>query len=280
VLVYPGICRSCGSKRTGATGISLVTAVPANASDPLCTRWTKRGVIVNNTRRDPSSAWRLHNGDWRLTTYTGKVLRGTPDFTRWRYEMAAEAGGGGDDAFVFPSGECPSMFPLPRLATGPHIAPALTMNRSGPGVSPLAAPASPYPQTSPLPTHVHKCSHGGKDWVQVGTCVPAPGIRAIHCVFKIFGFVIRILQFFAPRSFERSSRGAKLLDLDLITTCLLFGAGISRIHRHGRQHQGRRSFRSGWTKASTTRLRTSRMERVCPLRAQHNHHALGIKMCY
>lgn len=50
-------------------------AVPANASDPLYTNWTKDrapGIdiavnpIVNGTSDDPSTAWRTVHGEWRL----------------------------------------------------------------------------------------------------------------------------------------------------------------------------------------------------------------------
>ena len=52
----------------------------------------------------------------------------------------------------FPGGECPSFFELPRTTPG----------------------AGPAPAGAPVPTHVHKASHQGKDWMQVGTYTAGP----------------------------------------------------------------------------------------------------------
>jgi beta-fructofuranosidase len=147
VLVYPGICHGCENKKTGATGTALVSAVPANLSDPLYEVWHKHGVIVNNTQRDPSTAWQTASGEWRFTTYTGNIFAGSNEFASWQRDPAGD--------FFFPSGECPSFFSLPRLSPGSSAA----------GL--------------PMPTHVHKCSHSG-DFMQVGSYTegPEPSWRA------------------------------------------------------------------------------------------------------
>ena len=146
VLIYPGICRACINKTSGATGTALVAAVPANASDPLYEQWQKHGVLVNNTQRDPSTAWDDGGGRWRLTTYTGETYTAADsDFWTWKRDDAS--------AFVFPSGECPSLFRLPRLTPGTSIQ-----------------------SSTVLPSHVHKCSHAG-DWMQLGSLVNEGRVR-------------------------------------------------------------------------------------------------------
>jgi len=65
------------------------------------------------------------------------------DFKTW-YRIGKQPG--------FPEGECPSFFILPRTTPGAGTAPA----------------------GAKLPTHVHKASHGGKDWMQVGTYTAGP----------------------------------------------------------------------------------------------------------
>ena len=70
---------SASSFPAGATNLAL--AVPANASDPFHTNWTKDGKlgsltgyvnpIANNTGRDPSTAWRTPSGGaYILFNYT------------------------------------------------------------------------------------------------------------------------------------------------------------------------------------------------------------------
>ena len=95
--------------------------------------------IANNTQRDPSTAWRTPSGEWRLTTYDTQIYA-SMDFKRW-YGLGPQKG--------FPGGECPSFFVLPKATPG----------------------AGPAPAGAGTPTHVHKASHGGKDWMKVGTYV-------------------------------------------------------------------------------------------------------------
>lgn len=83
VIVYPGLCIKTEYPNC-QTGTLLAVAIPANASvlqqscgilmpqqDPLYVNWTKPSYnpIVNNTQRDPSTAWQSPAGEWRLTTY-------------------------------------------------------------------------------------------------------------------------------------------------------------------------------------------------------------------
>ena len=142
VQVYPGLCYPQFSDNCPG-GTNLAIAVPANVTDPLQTNWTKDAFatnpIVNNTGRDPSTAWQTPAGEWRLTTFD-TIIMGSMDFKSW-YRIGKQPG--------FVEGECPSFFPLPRVTPG----------------------AGPAPAGTPTPTHVHKASHGGKDWMQVGTYV-------------------------------------------------------------------------------------------------------------
>eukprot|EP00935_MAST-01C_sp_MAST-1C-sp1_P002374 g2374.t1 len=128
--------------------ISLVLAVPADGNDPLATNWTKTRILVNNTARDPSTAWRTPAGEWRMTTFSGKVY-GSMDFLEgeW-YEIGMQPG--------FEENECPSFFPLPR---------------NTPGAGAPRASSSGLQQT---PTHVYKTSHGfgNGDTMTVGVYTP------------------------------------------------------------------------------------------------------------
>ena len=114
--------------------------MPANASDPLLTNWSKLQInpIVNNTQRDPSSAWRTIHGEWRIVTYNA-TLYGSTNFHSW-YEVGQQPG--------FDVGECPSFIPLPRDTPGSGPAPMFVAGK---------------------PTHVYKNSHAWADFMQVGT---------------------------------------------------------------------------------------------------------------
>jgi hypothetical protein len=166
-MVYPGLCTkhlwdSCD------TGTLLAIAVPANhAGDPLLTNWSKPAYnpIVNNTQRDPSTAWQTASGEWRLTTYEGRVY-GSDDFETW---WTADAG-----AAIFPVAECPDFFTIPPPCTG-----------NGCERDPDAV--------GPAPTHVHKQSSGGQDWYTLGnyadgpdrstgTWTPTPGLPALNAL--------------------------------------------------------------------------------------------------
>ena len=98
-------------------GTNLAIAVPADPSDPLQTNWTKDvftiNPIVNNTGRDPSTAWKTDDGEWRLTTFDTMIM-GSMDFKTW-YRIGKQPG--------FPVGECPSFFELPKNTPGAGPAP-------------------------------------------------------------------------------------------------------------------------------------------------------------
>ncbi len=97
-MVYPGLCTKA-KWADCATGTLLALAVPADHSgDPLLTNWSKPtfNPIVNNTQRDPSTAWQTAAGEWRLTNYEGKIY-GSDDFQTW---WTADAG-----AAIFPVAE-------------------------------------------------------------------------------------------------------------------------------------------------------------------------------
>ena len=134
-MIYPGLCTKHNWSSCD-TGTLLALAVPADhAGDPLLTNWTKPSFnpIVNNTQRDPSSAWQTAAGEWRLTNFEGKIYS-SPDFVTW-----AAADGG---AALFSEAECPDFFPLPAACVGDN-----------------GCDATP---PAPAPTHVHKESSGGQ----------------------------------------------------------------------------------------------------------------------
>jgi sucrose-6-phosphate hydrolase SacC (GH32 family) len=164
-IVYPGLCQKGGDFAGCTTGTNYAQAVPADASDPLYTNWTKdrampgmpaidiaANPIVNGTSDDPSTAWRTAHGEWRLignAKAAGQVKDGVaPIFAA--AEFTGEWKLVGDTPF--PSGECPSFFPLPRLYPGTSV-----------------------PAGDAIPTHVHKRGHGSPgcngDCMTLGTWV-------------------------------------------------------------------------------------------------------------
>jgi sucrose-6-phosphate hydrolase SacC (GH32 family) len=150
--LYPGICKPTGGPHGAysncTSGGNLNLAVPADPSDPLLTNWTKLGInpIVNNTQRDPSSAWRTPHGEWRIVTFNTTLYAST-DFLSW-YEVGQQPG--------FDVGECPSFLPLPRETPGSGPAPPTVAGR---------------------PTHVYKNSHAWSDFMQPGSYTDgAPGV--------------------------------------------------------------------------------------------------------
>ena len=163
VIVYPGLCFSNEYPNCN-TGTLLAVAVPEDPSDPLYTNWTKPGYnpIFNNTQRDPSSAWQTSFKEWRFTTFDGLVY-GSEDFQTW-YKVGLSQ---------FPKGECPSFFPLPK-----DYRPANTLNSNNNNNlnnnnnnlnNNNNNSNNLNNNLNSRPTHVHKSSHGGKDWMQVGT---------------------------------------------------------------------------------------------------------------
>lgn len=140
VIIYPGLCKtsvwpSC------TTGFNLVMAVPeASRTDPLLTNWTKLGVIVNASNKDPSSAWETPSGEWRLVTGDTPMIYGSMDFSTW-YEIGVQPG--------FDGGDCPSFFPLPPP-------------------TPTSNPIAYVPNT---PTHVHMVGGG---WMTLGQYTAGP----------------------------------------------------------------------------------------------------------
>ena len=166
VIVYPGMCDGAEYAGCQGTKFTYAQAVPADAHDPFYTNWTKDrrpGValaanpIANGTSDDPSTAWRTAHGEWRLignAKATGQVRDGVaPIFAAASFDGAWRLVG---DTSL-PSGECPSLFPLPPLF---------------PGTSAAAGES--------LPSHVHKRGHGSPgcdgDCMTLGTWTDgAPG---------------------------------------------------------------------------------------------------------
>jgi len=138
-LIYPGLCNS-KTWTNCQTGTLFAIAVPANLSDPLLINWSKPvyNPIVENVQRDPSTAWKTSEGEYRFTNYEGKIYS-SMDFITWY-----EANGGA----LFPTAECPDFFTLPAYCTG-----------NGCSVT---------NSNQVLPTHVHKQSSGGEDYYTLG----------------------------------------------------------------------------------------------------------------
>lgn len=138
IITYPGLCPpppgSPGHpKKPGVppnplahvgceTGTTYAQAIPADRDgDPFLTNWTKPhyNPIVNRTSDDPSSAWKTGSGEWR---FLGNGLgRGEcPIFAAPKLSGPWTAVG---SVANFSGGECPSLFPLPRLTPGTSVGP-------------------------------------------------------------------------------------------------------------------------------------------------------------
>jgi len=76
-----------------------------------------------------------------MTTFDTQTF-GSMDFKTW-YRLGVTPG--------FARGECPSFFPLPKTTPGAKVS-----------------------ASDPQPTHVHKSSQEGKDWMNVGTYTEGP----------------------------------------------------------------------------------------------------------
>jgi len=142
-MVYPGLCNK-NDWPNCETGTLLAVAVPSDhANDPTLSNWTKPSYnpIVENTQRDPSTAWQTSTGEWRLTNYEGTIFS-SQDFEKW--SRAA------DGLKLFPQTECPDFFPVPPPCSGNGC-------------------DKPPPGSAPAPTHVHKQSSGGEDWYTFGS---------------------------------------------------------------------------------------------------------------
>ena len=152
VNVYPGLCNN--KDWPGCeTGTLLAQAVAADyATDQLLTNWTKPSYnpVMENTQRDPSGAWKLPSGEWRMRTFDSSVYGSASDADflagKW-YKIGVSKDLRGC--------ECPSFYPLPAATPGTEAAYEAAANASA------------------LPTNVHKTSCGG-DWWQLGTYSSPP----------------------------------------------------------------------------------------------------------
>ena len=126
VIIYPGMTQ------TYPGGDNLARATPANLSDPLYVHWRKSpGPVANHTHCDPSSAWQTGYGERRFQTKDGQVYAtGDPAFQTGFHAVP--------NYTISGSGECSSLFALPRFTPG------------------SAAPDTNTVAT--VPTHVHKHS--------------------------------------------------------------------------------------------------------------------------
>jgi beta-fructofuranosidase len=193
-LVYPGLCTKHNWSSCD-TGTLLAIAIPADhENDPLLTNWTKPNYnpIVNNTQRDPSTAWQTAAGEWRLTNYEGKVYSSS-DFITW---SAASNG-----AVIFPVAECPDFFSLPAPCTGNGCSSSSSL------------------VNEVTPTHVHKQSSNGQDWYTLGTYTedsvgstgtwtPLPSVPTLQALdYSAFGTG---MHFYASKSFFDSKENRQI----------------------------------------------------------------------
>lgn len=178
VWIYPGICNK--SHPGCHSGTVMNIARPANASDPLRTYWAKMpyNPVINETQRDPSTAWQdPETGEWRFTIYGGRVY-GSMDFKTWYPSTGPPP---------FSSGECPSFFPLPR---------------SYPGT---------VPSTAASPGFVNKFSSGGQDWMNVGDYSSgAVKTSGTYDVTNGTRQLIDIGQFYASKDFWDPVKGRRI----------------------------------------------------------------------
>ena len=143
-IIYPGICLRdewpADARAHYCTNFAV--AVPSNPlTDVLLANWSKPAdinPIVNGSSKDPSPAWRTADGaEWRFSDNTGRIYASS-DFRRWRPARGVSG---------LPTGDCPSLQPLPRQTPGAGAAP--------PG--------------SDQPTHLHTSSGNPfGTWVQAG----------------------------------------------------------------------------------------------------------------
>ena len=149
-IIYPGICLrdEWPADARAHYCTNLAVAVPTNPlTDVLLANWSKPAdvnPIVNGSSKDPSPAWRTADGaEWRFSDNTGRIYA-SPDFRRWRPARGVSG---------LPTGDCPSLQPLPRRTPGAGAAP--------PG--------------SDQPTHIHTSSGNPfGTWVQAGVYQDGP----------------------------------------------------------------------------------------------------------
>eukprot|EP00912_Choanoflagellata_sp_UC4_P000980 UC4_evm2s607 len=160
-LMFPGVCDMyppSGTIPGCKYGYTFGLATPANTTDPFLTNWTKdsQNPVVNDTFDDPSSAWITSDGElrWIANCGDGKVgdcgdgnqtpLYGAKNPS---FSSAHKIGYTNMDA-----GECPSLYPLPKLS---------------PGSEPI----------DNMPTHVHKWGcQPYKDCYDIGNWTDATGV--------------------------------------------------------------------------------------------------------
>jgi hypothetical protein len=220
-MVYPGLCNKNDWPNCG-TGTLLAIAVPEDLSDPFLTNWTKPAYnpIVENTQRDPSTAWQTANGEWRFTGFEGKVFSSLDGFRTW----ATAANG----SAIFPSAECPDFFPLPPRCVG------------GGGCD------APWPGPGPAPTHVHKISGtwpvatdrytfgtyldgeaGG-----TGTWTPTPGLPQLQAMDATTLLNIS-RKFYASKSYWDAAKSRRIF-----WGWLLIGNSVQSLPRETTFHPG------------------------------------------
>ena len=138
VIMFPGLV---------AHGTFMNLARPANRSDPRLVEWASETTNLSATT-DYSSAWQTASGDYLTVGHEGQLYRGSHTFSNWT-AIPGPA--------LWPSGDCPDVFELPRICEGCGSAAEM--------------------DSAELPTHVfkHSLQNGIGDVYQFGRyTAPAP----------------------------------------------------------------------------------------------------------
>ena len=99
VIMFPGLT---------AHGVFMNLAQPANHSDPHLVEWASETTNKSFTT-DYSSAWQTADGDFLAVGHQGALYRGNRSFGNWTAVLGPA---------LWPSGDCPDMFELPRVCGG------------------------------------------------------------------------------------------------------------------------------------------------------------------
>ncbi len=167
IIMFPGLT---------AHGVLMNLAKPANRSDPHLVRWASETTNLSATT-DFSSAWQTADGDYLTVGHEGQLYRSSNTFQNW----SAVPG-----PALWPAGDCPDMFELPRTCDG------CTARTTSPGDT---------------PTHVFKHSLQGSvgDVYQFGHYTP-PGAGNVTS-----GGSWTALSGFIPADFGRDVHNGSLM---------------------------------------------------------------------
>ena len=194
--------------------------------------------IVNDTGRDPSTAWKTAHGEYRLignqacadphfpANDGGAPTYGSMDFKTW-YKVGCT---------TLPAGDCPTLFPRPALTPG---------STDGMSAAEIAA----------LPTHVYKAglfAPGNYDTCWFGDLKDgSPGREGVGSVgsWVRCTWPLRLVQasllFFAPGRYRRARRRTSLWPAPRTRpkTSGILGSSAGSSGCGPRSGRGRKQFR-------------------------------------